>query len=409
MRGLSVVVRPPHNMRRPWRYDRRCPLRKQRVRIGMDAKVLTARASGIGRYATNLIRALVPLLAAGARPCDLVLFTGPQTSRALLHTLPGKYQEQHCTTQSSLLRALLSIPRGITRHQVDVFHGLDHVGIPLFAKRCRYVLTVHDVIPLLFPQFFTRKHRLVVRAGLARVAQQADMVIVPSLAVQDDVQQHLRLAPERVTVIPEGCEARFQPRTDPAQLQRVRHTYALPAEYVLFVGTLEPRKNITTLLHAFARVHHESVALSQLHLVLAGAPGWHAQELRRTVHDLGLTHVVHFPGFIDDDDLPALYHGALCFVFPSLYEGFGLPLLEAMRCGVPVITANTSAMPEVVGQAAVLIDPRDVDGLAAAIATVADDSALRAALRQQGLVQAQRFSWEDAAKRTLDAYWAVGR
>ena len=178
---------------------------------------------------------------------------------------------------------------------------------------------------------------------------------------------------------------------------------------MLAVGTLEPRKNLTTLLQAFARLQRIGEIDPALGLVLAGARGWLDEPVFRTVRALGLEQVVCFPGFIDDDDLPAVYRGSELFVFASLYEGFGLPLLEAMACGVPVITSNISSMPEVAGDAAMLVDPRDVDGLAAAIAHVLRDEALRDRLRSAGVARARQFTWEMAARQTLDAYASLAR
>lgn len=378
------------------------------MRIGIEAKVLTSRPSGIGRYAINLVRSLLRALPEKDHTLEIVLLTGPQTARSVLDNCSGQYREHFCAIQSSLLRSLFSLPRSIVHHNINIFHGLDHVGIPLFSKRCTYIITVHDVMPLLFPQLFTLKHRLIVRAGLARVAQQADMVIVPSYAVQHDVQHYLHISKDRVVVIPEGCEPRFRPLAEPEQLYRVRVKYGLPPLYMLCLGTLEPRKNITTLLHAFARLRQILHGEPALHLVVAGARGWQEQTIFQTIKSLALEQVVCLPGFINDEDLPALYGGALLFVFPSLYEGFGLPVLEAMSCGVPVVTSNTSAMPEVAGDAALLVDPYDVKGMATAIAAIVHDASLRDNLRQKGLARAQQFSWEMTARQTLDLYLALG-
>jgi glycosyltransferase involved in cell wall biosynthesis len=371
--------------------------------------MLTSRTSGIGRYAINLVRFLLMALPERHHAMEIVLFTGPQTSRSVLETFAGPYHQHFCPAQSSLLRSLFSLPHGIVQQNLNVFHGLDHVGLPLFFKRGAYVITVHDVIPLLFPQLFSVKHRYVVRAGLVRVAKQADVVIVPSSTVQHDVQQHLRIDEDRVVVIPEGCEPRFRPLTDPEHLRRVRTKYGLPPLYILSLSTLEPRKNIPTLLHAFARLQSTLHAEPALHLVVAGARGWREQAIFQTVQRLGLERAICFPGFIDDEDLPALYGGALLFVFPSLYEGFGLPVLEAMGCGVPVLASNTSALPAVAGDAALLVDPGDVDGMAAAMASILDNASLKERLRQKGFVRAQSFSWETTARKTLDLYRALGR
>ncbi len=378
------------------------------MKIGLEAKVLTPRAGGIGRYAANLIAALLSAAPAREHDLEFVLFTGPQTCRRLLMELPARYSECFCTVQSSLLRALFALPVSLKRQHIKVFHGLDHVGIPLFGKHGRYVVTVHDVLPLMFPQMFTRKHRFVVRAALPRVVKQADAIIVPSHAVKRDVLHYLQVDESRIVVIPEGCDARFHPASTAERLRQVRHKYGLPEVYILCVGTLQPRKNVPTLLKAFAHLQQMMPRDPDVRLVIAGARGWYEAEIFQTVRDLALEQVVLFPGFIAEEDLPDLYRGARLFVFPSLSEGFGLPLLEAMGCGVPVLASNVSAIPEVAGDAALLVDPRDVEAMAAAMGDLLHNDRLRAHLRRQGLQRVQQFSWAKAAERTLDLYLALG-
>jgi glycosyltransferase involved in cell wall biosynthesis len=379
------------------------------LRIGIEAKVLTVRAGGIGRYAMQLVQALLAVSTVTPSGVEFVLFTGPQTSRPFLSLSAGMYREYGSPVQSSVWRALCTTPVGIVRQGIDVFHGLDHVGLPPFSKRSRYVVTIYDVIPLLFPHTFSLRHRLVVRAALARVCKQADMVIVLSQATKEDLLQHCRLPEDRVVVIPAACDARFNPTIDHVRLSRVRLKYGLPPLYILFLGTLNPRKNVTTLLQAFAQFHHmQQRADPPVHLVIAGASAWQTPGMYRTLQRLDLESVVHFPGFLDEEDLPDLYRGALLFVFPSLYEGFGLPVLEAMGCGVPVITSNVASLPEVAGDAAVLVDPYDVAGMAAALSEVVHNETLRRTLQGKGIAQAQKFSWDTAAKQTLELYIALG-
>ncbi len=379
------------------------------MRIGLDGKILTLRAGGTGRYAINLTRAMLAEAAAHRPDLDFVIFTGPQTSRDVMAEFQGAYDECFLGARSSVIRSLTLVPAALRRLGIDVFHGMDHVGIPLVGRTGKYVVTVHDVIPLILPETFTPRHRMVVRMALARVRRKAHRVLVPSRAVKRDVVRLLNLAEGRVTVTPEGCEPRFRPVEAGAALRAVAARYGLPPRYVLAVGTLEPRKNLTTLLRAFARLRRAGDVDPALRLVLAGARGWLDEPVFDAVRSLGLEDDVRFPGFIDDDDLPAVYGGAALFVFPSLYEGFGLPLLEAMACGVPVVTSNVSSMPEVAGDAALLVDPRDVDGLAAAIARVLRDGALRDRLRGAGIARARRFSWTVTARQTLDAYASLAR
>ena len=374
------------------------------MRIGLDGKVLTLRAGGIGRYAINLTRAMLAEAAARRHELEFVIFTGPQTSRGVMEEFRGLCDEHYLAAKSSLLRSFVHIPHALRRMRIDVFHGMDHVGIPFVGKTGKCVVTVHDVIPLVLPHTFTRRHRLVVRTALARVGRQADLIIVPSRAVQRDVVQYLHVPEDRVAVTPHGCEARFNPSRDAASIGAAAARYGLSARYLLAVGTLEPRKNLTTLVRAFARLRDRSAIDPAVELVLAGARGWLDDPVFRTVQSLGLGDSVRLPGFIDDDHLPAVYRGAELVVFPSLYEGFGLPLLEALACGVPVVASNTAALPEVAGGAAVLVDPLDIDALAQAIARVLRDEALRGRLREDGIARAAEFSWETAARRTLDAY-----
>jgi len=291
--------------------------------------------------------------------------------------------------------------------QIDVFHGLDQAGFPFFFKKGKCVVTVHDVIALALPELFPMKKRLVLKTAFSTIRKQVDLVVAPSESVKEDVMRHLKVERERIVVIPEGVEERFQPSGDPVRLEAVRRKYGLPPEYVLFVGVLEPRKNIPTLLRAFALLLAEKLDLG-LKLVIAGGRGWGLAEIGTMVRSLGLQGHVLFPGFIDEADLPHLYRGALLFVYPSLYEGFGLPILEAMGCGVPVITSNTSSMPEVAGDAAVLVDPTKPETLALAMASVLTDEALREKLRQKGIARARGFSWDAVARKTLEVYASLG-
>ena len=380
----------------------------RRLRIGLDGKVLTLRAGGTGRYSINLMRAMFAV-AAGRPELEFVVFSGPRTSRAVMEEFRGACGECHLGAKSSLLRSLVHVPAALRRERIDVFHGIDHVGVPFAGRSGKYVVTIHDVIPLILPRTFTPKHRAVVRLALARVRRRADHVIVPSHAVKRDVVRLLGLPEDLVTVTHHGCEPRFHPRADPASHRAAAARYGLPPRYVLAVGTLEPRKNLTTLLQAFARLRRAGEVDPALRLVLAGARGWLDEPIFRAVRSFGLDEVVRFPGFIDDDDLPDLYRGAEAFVFPSLYEGFGLPLLEAMACGAPVVTSNTSSLPEVAGGAALLVDPLDVGGLAAVVARVLRDEGLRERLRAAGLARARQFSWETAARQVLDVYASLAR
>lgn len=378
------------------------------MRIGLEGKVLTPRIGGIGRYAIHLVEALIALAAQRCPDLELVIFTAPQTDRAVLEGSRVRLCERFRRIKSTLLRSSILLPAGVWCEHIDVFHGLDQSGIPLFSKAGKSVVTIHDVIPLVLPWAFPLRHRWVLSTALARIRKQAEMVIVPSMAAADDVVRYLQVERERISVIPMGCDARFQPVEEPARAAAMQQRYDLPQRYILFVGTLEPRKNVKTLLQAFAMLLAETPQ-DDLALVIAGGNGWGGEDYLATVEALGLRDRIRFTGFVADDLLPELYRGALLFVYPSLYEGFGLPVLEAMACGTPVITSNRASLPEVAGDAALLVDPTRPEALAAAMTSIISNGELRQGLRAKGLARARAFTWDGVAEQTVAIYRAVGK
>ena len=377
------------------------------MRIGLEGRVLTPHIGGIGRYAMQLLETLLSRAAQLWPDLEFVIFTAPQTDRALLGKARALPCERFRRIKSTLLRSSVLLPAGVWCEQIDVFHGLDQAGIPWFFNAGKSVVTIHDVIPLVLPWAFPRRHRWVLTTALARIRKQAERVIVPSVAAAEDVVHFLAVERERISVIPMGCEARFQPVGELTRTAAIRRRYDLPPRYILFVGTLEPRKNVTILLQAFAQVMAETPQ-DDLGLVIAGGRGWGSEDYLATVDALKLRDRVRFTGFVEDDHLPDLYRGALLLVYPSLYEGFGLPVLEAMACGTPVITSNRTSLPEVAGDAALLVDPTRPEALAAAMASILSDSDLRQVLRAKGLARAQAFTWDAVAQQTIAIYRAVG-
>jgi glycosyltransferase involved in cell wall biosynthesis len=293
-----------------------------------------------------------------------------------------------------------------TLAQADVFHSTLHALPTSPGPRTPRFQTLHDVIALVMPEVNWDGADALVR-GIVDGVRDDDWVLAISQHTKNDfLELRPRFDPARVVVAHLAADpARFYPCMDPARRAAVRARYGVPdGPYLLSVSTLEPRKNLPHLLRTFAElVRAERV--DDLHLVLTGAKGWGNDALDATLDGLGaLRDRVVITGFVDDDDLAALYSGALAFVYPSLYEGFGLPPLEAMQCGVPVVTSNTSSLPEVVGDAGVLVDPRDGDALAQALLDLHRDGALRARLAARSLAQATRFTWERHAAATVAAY-----
>ncbi len=283
-----------------------------------------------------------------------------------------------------------------------LFHATDFV-LPPTRPGTRTLLTVHDLTFLRAPETASPRLKRYLDLVVPRSVARADHVLADSQATKDDLIALYDAPAEKVTVLYSGVEARFRPVDDAAALQAVRAKYGVgEAPYVLSVGTVQPRKNFARLIEAMR-------ALPDHHLVIAGGRGWLEGPIHAAANAPDVRGRVHFIGFADDEDLPALYSGADVFAFPSLYEGFGLPILEAMACGTPVVAANTSSLPEVAGDAALLIDPTDTDALAEALRAATSDAAQRESLRQRGIERARRFTWRAAAAQLRAIYREVLR
>jgi len=285
----------------------------------------------------------------------------------------------------------------------DVFHCSTHL---LYKPRgvC-VVVTVHDLSTLICPEFHLRSTVELHERKLRFVREQADLVIAVSENTRRDVMKYLGVPPDKVHVVYEAAGEQFQPVEDANILATATRRYGVePGRYLLHVGTLEPRKNLMRLVRAFALVYRQ---YPDYKLMLVGRKGWLYEDIFAEVERLDLQSAVVFAGFVPEDDLPPLMSGAALFVYPSLYEGFGLPVLEAMACGAPVITSNCSSLPEVVGDAGLLVDPEDESALSEALITVLSDEARRQEMSRQGISRAMRFSWKEAARQTLKAYRRV--
>jgi alpha-1,3-rhamnosyl/mannosyltransferase len=266
------------------------------------------------------------------------------------------------------------------------------------------VLTFYDIIPIAYPEYVAWRARWLFRAATRLACAAAQRIVAISAAAQGDLLAHFAVDPAKVTVTPLAPDARFRPQPR-VEVERVRTKYNLPEPFFLYFGINKPHKNLTTLIDAYSQLQNAQSGLAAFPaLVIAGAWDKRYPEAKEDAATLGLGDTVHFLGRIDDDDLPALYTAATVFVFPSRYEGFGLPVLEAMACGTPVACSNASSLPEVAGDAALLFAPTDTSAIAQAIQRLTDDASLRADLRQRGLRQAARFTWRRTAELTLAVY-----
>ncbi|MBN1978913.1 MAG: glycosyltransferase family 4 protein [Anaerolineae bacterium] len=284
--------------------------------------------------------------------------------------------------------------------EVDVFHSSD---VLLWQQPgALNVVTIYDLTALLFPEHHTPGTRELQARKWRFAREKADVVIAISEATKRDIVAHLGIPPRRIHVVRGGVGPAFRPIGSRQALEQALAPLRLaPGEYMLYVGTIEPRKNLERLVEAYHQVRNLTPAPK---LVLAGARGWKCEGVFERVEALGLKDEVVFLGQVPDSILPALYNGAVAFAYPSLYEGFGLPPLEAMACGVPVIASDTSSLPEVVGDAGVLVDPDDTGALADALAALLSDDEKRAELSARGLARASAFSWEQTAFKTLEVY-----
>jgi len=367
------------------------------VRIGIDATALPPQRTGVANYVFGLLQGLSRV----DRGSAYVVFAKPMHVRQLAVDAPN-FTFVPIELPARGLRLAweqVGLPRQVRRHRLDLLHS-PHYTMPV-SHPAPSVVTFCDMTFVLHPELHQRAKRVFFPAMMRWSARHADRLITISESTGDDLVRLWGIDPDRVTAIPLAAGAEYRP-AGPEAVAAVSARYGVrPGGYVLYVGVLEPRKNVDVLVAAFGRL---AGRFPDLDLVIAGKPGWMYDRIFTQVESLGLRQRVKFPGYVPQDDLPALYAGARVFVYPSQYEGFGLPVLEAMRCGAPVITSNVSSMPEIAGDAALLVEPRDEGGLSEALARRAYDPAFAGELARRGAERATGFTWERCASETLEVY-----
>ena len=369
------------------------------MRIAIDARKL--RDYGIGTYVRNLLRHLARIdstteyvLFCRTEDCGMVGELGENFRSVAEPALPYSASEQ------------LRIPMDLRRERIDLFHAPHYVLPPLTP--CKSVVTIHDCIHLRFPQYLpNRLAYAYARSSLWFATHRSNRVLTVSEASKRDILKYFRVPERKIDVIYNAIDERFGELPTPEEIERVRDRYQLNAPYVLYAGNIKPHKNLERLIEAFHLMRQGSPELRDVELLIIGDEISKYATLRRAVHRHKLHKHVRFFGFVPDQTLASLYRLANAFVFPSLYEGFGLPPLEAMASGTPVIASNVSSLPEVVGDAALMIDPYEPGAIADAMRQVLTDSQLRADLRARGFVRAREFSWERSVRRVREIYEEV--
>ena len=372
------------------------------MRIAIDAHSVGAQLGGNESYAVNLIEALAQI----DRVNYYTLFVTTAQAHERFHQRWPNFKVQITLPHTPLIRIPLTLSAELRKHPVDVLHV--QFTAPPFCP-CPVVVSLHDLSFEHLPQTFNRRSRTQLRLTVRHSARRAAKILTLSEHTRRDVIETYSIAPEKVSVIPLAAPAHFCEVTDDMELQRVRHTYGINGDYVLSVGSIQPRKNLVRLIKAYASLRDRCPGDRFPKLVLVGKCAWLYDETLRALDETHVRESVVLTGYVPEADLPALYSGALCFVYPSYFEGFGLPPLEAMKCGTPVVVANATSLPEVVGDAGLKVDPFDIAAIAAAVDQLINSSELRKELSVKGQARAEMFDWRKTARQTLKVYEQVGR
>jgi glycosyltransferase involved in cell wall biosynthesis len=392
------------------------------MRIAVDGRTIIRGKSGVGTYVERTIRALLHI----DRKNEYFLFLvepldGLEVPNLHKILIAGYQKAGRNRYWENFL-----LPVFLEEHLIDIYFGAAY-ALPLLPRlagfvrtlplpsrwklpfnttgRVKYIAGILDVIGFVRPETFTPKMRMWQHIFVANAVKIADSIITISESTKRDLLTLYPYDASRIHVTPLSVDEEFKPKHTTAAVLRVRERYSLPKQFILYVGTIEPRKNVAGIARAFSRLTPQ--LRHRYPLVIAGAKGWYADSILEQIHSLGISEDIRLVGFVDAEDLAPLIALAKLFVFPSLYEGFGYPPLEAMASGVPVITSTTSSLPEVVGDAGILVDPTDHENMSIAMKRVLTDKKLHASLQRRGLRRAKTFSWKRTAEETLAVFTAT--
>jgi glycosyltransferase involved in cell wall biosynthesis len=366
------------------------------MRIGVMLRHLGTERGGIGRYTQSLVD---KLLAIDTTNQYVMLYKDGD----LLGSYSGfpNAEERVLSGSSHLIWDQEAVPRFAWAQKFDLLFN-PKLSVPLFAP-CKTVLVLHGADWFAVPEMYSFHYQVYHKVAATLYSRKADAIVVASQDAADKIQQFVKAARGKTVAIHHGVSEEFRPIDDRGYLDDVRQRYGLPERFILYLGKIYPMKNVARIIRAYARLRNEIPHK----LVIAGSPSWKSEGELAPIHELGLDKDVLVTGWVPDGALPAFYNLADLFVFPSLYEGFGIPLLEAMACGCPVVTSTAGACPEVVGGAAVLVDPTDVEAIARATRNLLTEPTRAQDLVAKGLRRARMFSWEASARRTLELFERV--
>jgi glycosyltransferase involved in cell wall biosynthesis/GT2 family glycosyltransferase len=370
----------------------------RKIRVGINASKVFDVHTGVGRYTSNLCRSV--LKTGGIK--DYYFYTPGNMGNTIMTGIEGTHFEKPMASkQNNMMRILweqIVLPIYSRKDRLDLFHYTDH-ALSLLFRKCPIIITIHDIAYLRFPNLLNTSRRIYKKNILRISIKKADIIIADSYATKKDIIEYFGIREGKIRVIHLGVESRFRPINN---VEEFRLKNNLPSKMILNVGTLEPRKNVVSLIKAFKKLREKG--LKDYKLVIAGEKGWLYKEIFKEAGHSDLKQEILFLGVVKDEDLPMLYNCADIFVYPSLYEGFGLPPLEAMACGMPVITSNTSSLPEVVGDAGIMVAPTDVNSLCEAMHSVLTNKELWNRMSNMGLERSKLFSWDNTVKKILEIY-----
>lgn len=365
------------------------------LRVAIDAHMVGEKETGNESYVLNLIRGLAAI---DTTTSYLLYSTHPETLDQL-GPFGSNFATQRIQPAPSALRIPLGLPVRTMADHLDVLH-VTYIAPPI--SPVPVVASVHDISYVLYPETFSRRDKVILGTLVPLTLKRAAVVLTLSESARRDIVRHYGTPEDKIEIVPPTISSAYRRLADQAGIAPTLARFGIPGRYLLAVGNLQPRKNLPRLIRAFAQLRRDGAYTGKL--VLVGKSKWRESDISREVRALGLADEIILTGYVEEEDVVTLYNGADAFVYPSIYEGFGMPPLEAMACGCPVVTGNTSSLPEVVGDAGLMVDPTSVEALAAAIARITCDADLRRTLVERGSERLARFPTEAAARTTLDVY-----